>query len=105
MAHGQPVVSTPCAVEGMHLRDGHDVLVADDAAAFADVVVRLHEDEALWTTLSRNGLDNRSDEHPSELQSLMRISYAVFCLHKNNSNRQQHRHSNDDKSYIPSSCT
>src|SRR3546814_139000 len=58
MAHGQPVVSTPCAVEGMHLRDGHDVLVADDAAAFADAVVRLHEDEALWTTLSRNGLDN-----------------------------------------------
>ena len=58
MAHGQPVVSTSCAVEGMHLRDGHDVLVADGATAFADAVVRLHEDEALWTTLSRNGLDN-----------------------------------------------
>src|SRR3546814_2142305 len=26
---------------------------------------------------------NRSEEHTSELQSLMRISYAVFCLHKN----------------------
>src|SRR3546814_1591510 len=26
----------------------------------------------------------RSEEHTSELQSLMRISYAVFCLHKNN---------------------
>src|SRR3546814_990549 len=26
----------------------------------------------------------RSDEHTSELQSLMRISYAVFCLKKNN---------------------
>src|SRR3546814_9841043 len=25
----------------------------------------------------------RSEEHPSELQSLMRISYAVFCLKKN----------------------
>src|SRR3546814_8194237 len=25
----------------------------------------------------------RSDEHTSELQSLMRISYAVFCLYKN----------------------
>src|SRR3546814_10663603 len=25
-------------------------------------------------------LDARSEEHPSELQSLMRISYAVFCL-------------------------
>src|SRR3546814_1217832 len=27
--------------------------------------------------------DGRSEEHTSELQSLMRISYAVFCLHKN----------------------
>src|SRR3546814_6339409 len=28
------------------------------------------------------GLDRRSEEHTSELQSLMRISYAVFCLKK-----------------------
>src|SRR3546814_7822284 len=28
----------------------------------------------------------RSEEHTSELQSLMRISYAVFCLKKNNKN-------------------
>src|SRR3546814_5146693 len=27
---------------------------------------------------------NRSEEHTSELQSLMRISYAVFCLKNNN---------------------
>src|SRR3546814_2287652 len=31
----------------------------------------------------------RSEEHTSELQSLMRISYAVFCL-----NKQQYNHSN-----------
>src|SRR3546814_2105134 len=30
----------------------------------------------------------RSEEHTSELQSLMRISYAVFCLHKKNINKQ-----------------
>src|SRR3546814_5259346 len=29
-------------------------------------------------------LDRRSEEHTSELQSLMRISYAVFCLKKKN---------------------
>ena len=58
MAHGQPVVATTCAVEGMHLRDGHDVLVADDARGFADAVVRAYTDEALWNTLARNGLDN-----------------------------------------------
>src|SRR3546814_5131057 len=28
--------------------------------------------------------DHRSEEHTSELQSLMRISYAVFCLQKKN---------------------
>src|SRR3546814_6548250 len=28
------------------------------------------------------GVDGRSEEHTSELQSLMRISYAVFCLKK-----------------------
>src|SRR3546814_7086991 len=37
----------------------------------------------------------RSEEHTSELQSLMRISYAVFCLKKkkqnnHNTNKQQH---------------
>src|SRR3546814_2008825 len=30
------------------------------------------------------GADFRSEEHTSELQSLMRISYAVFCLKKKN---------------------
>src|SRR3546814_4353284 len=30
----------------------------------------------------RLGIDRRSEEHTSELQSLMRISYAVFCLKK-----------------------
>src|SRR3546814_4639618 len=29
-----------------------------------------------------SGCDQRSEEHTSELQSLMRISYAVFCLKK-----------------------
>src|SRR3546814_4209928 len=32
----------------------------------------------------------RSEEHTSELQSLMRISYAVFCLKKNNKTEQAH---------------
>src|SRR3546814_6848775 len=35
----------------------------------------------------------RSEEHTSELQSLMRISYAVFCL-KKNKKTQTHIHKN-----------
>src|SRR3546814_2890612 len=39
---------------------------------------------AILTTTSAAGLLGRSEEHTSELQSLMRISYAVFCLKKKN---------------------
>src|SRR3546814_4772396 len=34
---------------------------------------------------------SRSEEHTSELQSLMRISYAVFCLKKKKYNNIQHK--------------
>src|SRR3546814_7309963 len=47
----------------------------------------------------------RSEEHTSELQSLMRISYAVFCLKKNNykNNRKDvdlHKNKNNNQKYI-----
>ncbi len=58
MSCGLPVVATPIAVEGMHVVVGDDVLVAEDAAAFADAIVRLYRDEALWKRLSANGLAN-----------------------------------------------
>src|SRR3546814_2408640 len=45
-------------------------------------------------TRARNRRRLRSEEHTSELQSLMRISYAVFCLKKKNSqNKLDHTRS------------
>src|SRR3546814_7675723 len=41
-------------------------------------------EEGLRLTSSLSRSDGRSEEHTSELQSLMRISYAVFCLKKQN---------------------
>src|SRR3546814_8258638 len=38
--------------------------------------------KSLFDVLFRNGNVDRSEEHTSEIQSLMRISYAVFCLKK-----------------------
>jgi len=58
LAHGLPMVATACAVEGMHLDDGRDVLVADDAPGFADAVIRLYEDPQLWLKLADGGLEN-----------------------------------------------
>src|SRR3546814_3059791 len=40
------------------------------------------ENAAHYATMTCNSSSTRSEEHTSELQSLMRISYAVFCLKK-----------------------
>jgi O-antigen biosynthesis protein len=58
MSHGLPVVATTIAAEGMNLADGRDVLIADDAEAFATAILRLYSDEALWQELSLHGLEN-----------------------------------------------
>src|SRR3546814_4705349 len=44
---------------------------------------------------SRHG--ERSEEHTSELQSLMRISYAVFCLKKKKITKKKQRNTNKSK--------
>src|SRR3546814_3432113 len=55
------------------------------AAPAADVVLPDEEPcdhDAYETVIDAATLDRRSEEHTSELQSLMRNSYAVFCLKK-----------------------
>src|SRR3546814_6231320 len=52
----------------------------DIAAALDCVIVSVEYRLAPETGFA----ESRSEEHTSELQSLMRISYAVFCLKKNN---------------------
>src|SRR3546814_1018865 len=50
------------------------------------------------TAASVTGM-NRSEEHTSELQSLMRISYAVFCLKKKkNEKKTKNVRNNEDQS-------
>jgi O-antigen biosynthesis protein len=58
MQYGVPVVATPVSTEGMYLEDGVNVLVADSPEAFADAVIRLHTDEAVWNRLRQGGLEN-----------------------------------------------
>jgi hypothetical protein len=55
MSFGLPVVTTSIGAEGMRLVDGETALVADEPEAFAEAVVRLHRDDALWLRLSENG--------------------------------------------------
>src|SRR3546814_1416361 len=58
-----------------------------------DRLVGFHHVAAFFGAQHRQ---QRSEEHTSELQSLMRISYAVFCLkkkktHKNKHSKRQHK--------------
>src|SRR3546814_4918321 len=66
-----------------HIVLGRDTVTAQHVPGDARDVQRLAAVVALY---------ERSEEHTSELQSLMRISYAVFCLKKKNktSTTQQH---------------
>src|SRR3546814_9237800 len=47
-----------------------------------DMVEQMFRNGQVCRRGSRTGCGARSEEHTSELQSLMRISYAVFCLKK-----------------------
>src|SRR3546814_3456093 len=71
---------------------GHKVLRAFDAEQ-AQTLIRAELPDLIlldWMLPGASGItlaktlrsDERSEEHTSELQSLMRISYAVFCLKK-----------------------
>src|SRR3546814_5962123 len=68
-----------------HLRLRHHLLLG---RPHGDAGLPVHEGKALEHALPprprprRQGAEDRSEEHTSELQSLMRISYAVFCLKK-----------------------
>src|SRR3546814_6087396 len=64
----------------LRLMDRGARLVADDRC---DI---WHERGRLWCR------PPRSEEHTSELQSLMRISYAVFCLKKKKTHKKQHKY-------------
>ena len=67
LARGLPVVATACAVEGMQLSDGENVLVADDPASFANAIRRLHDDAELWGRLRDGGLENTRRHYATEV--------------------------------------
>src|SRR3546814_8325051 len=67
----------------------------------AGVIVALSACGGSAAPSSGAALKDRSEEHTSELQSLMRISYAVFCLKKtNNTKSTNHSPANEQEYHI-----
>src|SRR3546814_2167350 len=60
----------------------------EHAAVIANLLARRSSSNAADRSACRSSVEahepTRTEEHTSELQSIMRISYAVFCLKKNN---------------------
>src|SRR3546814_10319989 len=74
---------------GARVRERHAVVVARSVAVQSACRIELPR---VVSPVHDDGFGEghgRSEEHTSELQSLMRISYAVFCLKKKNKQRLQ----------------
>jgi hypothetical protein len=67
LATGTPTVSTHIGAEGLDVRDGEDILLADDPVTFANAIARLIHDRALWGRLARQGRDRVLAEHTPQV--------------------------------------
>lgn len=79
LSYGVPTVATPIAVEGMGLRDGRDILVADTPARFADAIAQAYTDGALWEHLSSAGVVFSRDNFSSDA-AVRRVAAVVKSL-------------------------
>src|SRR3546814_4689107 len=71
----------------MLLSGDRDYVPTQQAEEFFTALTRLGKDAVLVRYFGEDHVyHSRSEEHTSELQSLMRISYAVFCLKKKKRN-------------------
>src|SRR3546814_3327943 len=96
-------MATPDEVVFRDHASGVHAIFAGDVSLIANTAERYARLRMLLSTLSKHYdlvvidtppvLAGRSEEHTSELQSLMRISYAVFCLKKKKTSpRLNHTH-------------
>ena len=58
MSYGVPVVTTSIGAEGMNIVDRETALIADDPIEFAKSIIEIYNSDELWTSLSKNGLEN-----------------------------------------------
>src|SRR3546814_5274528 len=84
--YGLAQARRPAAERGeLIVTEGYMDVIALSRAGFDAAVA------PLGTALTEEQMQDRSEEHTSELQSLMRISYAVFCLKKKKETQKKKR--------------
>src|SRR3546814_8450135 len=86
---GRAVLARPQFNGRSFVRIGHGPGLVGFELGELDEIPRATGRFGARVNLNRVDYRTRSEEHTSELQSLMRISYAVFCLKKKNNNNSQ----------------
>ncbi|MBI5670695.1 MAG: glycosyltransferase [Chloroflexi bacterium] len=77
LSQGIPMVSTTVGCEGINVRSGEDILIADDPQAFADACTRLLTDVALNDCITRNG--RRTAEQQYDYRQACRPLDAIYA--------------------------
>src|SRR3546814_5075599 len=93
---GKAIALGPAFLEARRPRGVHLVRTDGDQQVIAlrrETIFQGLEGHKGQAEQARGGLSrHRSEEHTSELQSLMSISYAGFCLKKKNTESDKHKH-------------
>src|SRR3546814_4387553 len=85
--HAHVIFPSPSFLESAHFDMWSWVFCLTSGGHFSPAIFPTVDRPEHWRVIARI----RSEEHTSELQSLMRISYAVFCLkNKNLKSRTEH---------------
>lgn len=85
-SYGLPVVTTTIGAEGMGLRDGHDVMIADAAEDFAVAVERVYGDRTTWERIAGNTIEHVKNSYSAAMAE--RIMTDIL----NNIGDPAHRH-------------
>ncbi|MBS2030756.1 MAG: glycosyltransferase [Deltaproteobacteria bacterium] len=74
-AHGVPVVSTPLGAEGLPVRDGENVLLAEKPEHFARALLRVFEEPSLAAQLTEGALRSARAYHPARIGEQLAAFY------------------------------
>lgn len=79
-AHGKPIVATSMGAEGLDLRDGHELLLRDDAKSFADACIELLGDDSLCERLGSAAYDAAVSRYDRvKIEALIRSHVMAAC--------------------------
>jgi glycosyltransferase involved in cell wall biosynthesis len=69
---GLPIVSTTIGAEGMNLIHEENVLIADRPADFSDQIIRIYQDQVLWTKIKQNAFQSIVNYTPAVVEEQLK---------------------------------